>query len=394
MAIKSEAEDMYEGDYDEEEEQQDLVVSEYEIIASPNDFNIKTIYDFIKSGTVKIPAFQRNFVWDIKRSSKLIESIIMGLPIPQLFLYEKARNEFLVIDGQQRLMSIYYFVERRFPLKEKRIALRRIFAEKGLIPEKILHDDEYFTDFNLKLSEAIPGKQSKFNGLNYSTLDEYKTTFDLRTIRNIIIKQTAPAEDDSCIYEIFNRLNTGGVNLRPQEIRTSLYQSKFYTLLYQLNLESRWRELLDIPDPDLYMKDIEILLRGFAMLLDSDNYKPSMLRFLNSFSNSSKNYSQEMIDYYKKLFLSFLGSCSDLKNDAFLTQRGRFNISVYESVFRAICLYAVQNNTIVSKKIDPEKLRLLKNDKAFIDATQSSIASTANVRMRLSLADTILNTYE
>jgi len=124
-----------EGDYAQE---QDLLIEEYEIVSSPNDFNIRTIYDFIKSGTVKIPVFQRNFTWDIKRASKLIESILMGLPIPQLFLYEQSRNEFLVIDGQQRLMSIYYFIEKRFPRPEKRYDLRRIFAERGKIPEAVL----------------------------------------------------------------------------------------------------------------------------------------------------------------------------------------------------------------------------------------------------------------
>lgn len=379
--------DHYEGDYDK----QDLVIEEYEIIASPNDFNIKTIYDFIKSGTVKIPGFQRNYVWDIKRASKLIESIIMGLPIPQLFLYEQSRNEFLVIDGQQRLMSIYYFIERRFPKKEKRIALRSIFAQKGLIPEEILHNDEYFSDFNLKLTEDIPGRRSKFNTLNYSTLEDYRTTFDLRTIRNIIIKQTSPEGDDSCVYEIFNRLNTGGVNLKPQEIRTSLYQSKFYELLYMLNLDERWRRLLGVPDPDLYMKDVEILLRGFSMLLESNNYRPSMLRFLNTFSKNSRNFTQERIDYFSRLFDSFLNSCSNLEDNAFLSGRGRFNISVYESVFRAVCLDPASHNILVSTKIDPVKLQQLKKDPEFFNATQSNIAGTANVQKRLELAEKTLN---
>src|SRR3954454_4984522 len=67
-------------------------ISEYDITASPNDFNIGTIYHFIESGSLKIPAFQRNYVWDIKRASKLVESILIGLSIPQIFLYEKARN--------------------------------------------------------------------------------------------------------------------------------------------------------------------------------------------------------------------------------------------------------------------------------------------------------------
>ncbi len=378
----------YDGDYDET---QDLVVDEYEIIASPNDFNIKTIYDFIISGTVKIPGFQRNYVWDIKRASKLIESIIMGIPIPQLFLYEQSRNEFLVIDGQQRLMSIYYFVERRFPKMEKRIALRRIFAERGRIPDEILHNDEYFTDFNLKLPSDVPGRQRKFNSYNYSTLEGYRTTFDLRTIRNIIIKQTSPENDDSCIYEIFNRLNTTGVNLKPQEIRTSLYQSPFYEMLYRINLDPKWRRLLGVPDPNINMKDIEIILRGFAMLLESSNYRPSMLRFLNSFSKNCRRLTKERIDYFERLFVSFLEGCRDLAKDAFFSRRDRFNISVYESVFRAVCLPVAEHNVLVSTVIDPDKLKALKNNSNFVNATQSSIASASNVKIRLDLAEQILS---
>jgi uncharacterized protein with ParB-like and HNH nuclease domain len=117
----------------------DLQVEEYDITAAPNDFNVVTIHSFLESGAVRIPGFQRNYVWDINRASKLIESLILGLPVPQVFLYEVERNKFLVIDGQQRLMSIYYFIKQRFPRKERRSELRIIFDEHGKIPEVIVH---------------------------------------------------------------------------------------------------------------------------------------------------------------------------------------------------------------------------------------------------------------
>ncbi|WP_314951598.1 DUF262 domain-containing protein [Bradyrhizobium cosmicum] len=196
-------------DYADEEDE--LQIDEYDITATPNDFNVSTLFNFIESGAVRIPGFQRNFVWDQVRASKLIESLILGIPVPQLFLYEQARNRFLVIDGQQRLMSIYYFIKRRFPRKEKRVEIRAIFDREGKIPDEVLHDDEYFDDFKLKLSEKLPNQTNKFHGLNYSTLGDYKTQFDLRPIRNIIVKQNSPAGDDSSMYEVFNRLNTGGI---------------------------------------------------------------------------------------------------------------------------------------------------------------------------------------
>jgi uncharacterized protein with ParB-like and HNH nuclease domain len=169
--------------FEDETAETDFQIKAYDITASPNDFNTSTMFSFIEWGAVKIPGFQRNYVWDIKRASKLIESIVIGLPIPQIFLYEEARNKFLVIDGQQRLMSIYYFIKQRFPRREKRFELRRIFDEKGTIPEDVLHDDAYFVKFNLQLTERLPNRPNQLNKLNYGTLDELKTTFDLRTVR-------------------------------------------------------------------------------------------------------------------------------------------------------------------------------------------------------------------
>ena len=192
--------------------------------------------------------------------------------MPQIFLYEQARNQFLVIDGQQRLMSIYYFMKKRFPRKEKRTTLRAIFDEHGQIPDSVLHNEEYFQSFNLRLPAHIPNNPNKFHGLNYATMEEYKTQFDLRPIRNIVVKQNSPSDSHSSIYEIFNRLNTGGVNLRQQEIRASMFHSKFYMMLYKINTTEDWRRILNSPEPDLNLKDVEIILRGFAMLINGDNY--------------------------------------------------------------------------------------------------------------------------
>src|SRR5471030_2308189 len=283
----------------DEEEQDDLQIDEYDITSSPNDFNVMTIYSFIESGAIKIPGFQRNYVWDIKRASKLIESLILGLPVPQLFIYEQGRNSFLVIDGQQRLMSIYYFIKQRFPRKEKRSEIRAIFNESNGISDRLLNDDEYFQKFNLVLPTGLNDKKNKFHGKNYATLDDFKTQFDLRPLRNIIIKQNSPIDDDSSMYEIFNRLNSGGANLKPQEIRASMYHSYFYEMLQILNKDVRWRKMLSLEVIDLNMKDVEILLRAFAMLIYFEKYGSSMSKFLNQFSKEMKNIDREKVNYLK-----------------------------------------------------------------------------------------------
>jgi uncharacterized protein with ParB-like and HNH nuclease domain len=385
----SEAEPKWFDDYDIGDEEI-VAIDEYEITAIPNDFNILTIYNFVESKTVKIPGFQRNFVWDIGRASKLIESLILGLPVPQLFLYEESRNSFLVIDGQQRLMSIFYFIKQKFPRKEKRVELRKIFEIFGTIPEHILNDDDYFTDFKLVLPEKLPEIQNKFKGLKYTTLGDFKSQFELRPVRNIIIKQNKP-EDYPAIYEIFNRLNSGGMNLTPQEIRNSIYHSPFYEMLFSINDNERWRTLLNQQEPDIHLKDIEILLRSFAMLMDGDNYTPSLTRFLNQFSKNAMKLSDSHNDYMSKLFNSFMESTSNIPNDIFINKSNyRFNIALFESTFAGLCKRPFTGKKLIQDKIDAEKITLIGTNDDFTKATRYDTTSTANVKTRLEVAQRIL----
>jgi len=372
------------------DESDELQIEEYDITAAPNDFNIVTIHNFLESGAVRIPAFQRNFVWDIGRASRLIESLILGLPVPQIFLYETEKNRFLVIDGQQRLMSIYYFIKQRFPTKERRSDLRSIFDTHGKIPDEIVHDDSYFENFRLKLPEN-PGRPNPYKNLSHQTLGAYKTQFDLRTIRNVIIKQNSPKDDDSSMFEVFNRLNTGGINLKPQEIRTSMYHSPFYQMLYRLNALPAWRRVLGNNEPDLHMKDIEILLRGFAMLIDAEHYAPSMVKFLNQFSRKCRKNSDEQNVYLGKLFESFLSLCAQLTSTAFLKKNNRrFNVALFEGVFAASCTKALAMKTLPTGFLTSEELTNLENDPEFMGATLEGTTQTKNVGKRLERAKAVI----
>lgn len=382
------AEESWFDDYAEESDE--IEIHEYDITASPNDFNVLTIYNFIESGAVRIPGFQRNYVWDISRASKLIESLLLGIPVPQIFLYETDRNQFLVIDGQQRLMSIYYFIKQRFPRKDKRAELRSIFDEQGKIPDDILHDDRYFENFRLKLPQ-ISNSQNQFKGLSYATLGNYKTQFDMRVIRNVIIKQNAPQGDDSAMYEVFNRLNTGGINLKPQEIRTSMYHSPFYEMLNKANSRPEWRRLLANQEQDIHMKDVEILLRAFAMLVDGDNYAPSMIKFLNQFSRKCKNQTPEQIKFLSDLMDSFLNACTNLPENAFFNKKSRrFHIALFEAAFTATCRNALQERRMLNGIVDNARLQALENDPTFLDALKEGTTQTKNVKIRIERAIEIL----
>lgn len=373
-----------------DEEQDDVQIDEYDLTSSPNDFNVITIGNFIDSGAVKIPGFQRNYVWDIKRASRLIESLIMGLPVPQVFLYEESRNSFLVIDGQQRLMSIFYFIKQRFPRKEKRGELRQIFNNESKIPDTILHDDKYFEKFSLKLTEIAPGKPNKFAGKSYATLDDYKTQFDLRTIRNVIVKQNVPKDDDSSIYAIFNRLNTGGINLTAQEIRASLYHSDFYSMLGRMNGDVRWRKFLGLSEPDLHMRDTELLLRAFAMLISGSSYGSSMTKFLNAFSKTARKFTAAQVAEYEQVLVDFLNAAQELASNAFTGKSGKFSITVFESVFSAACAGKLLDSAQVLPVLSAAAIAELKVDSTFQQHTSGGTANKANVLGRLARAKELL----
>ena len=361
-------------------------VEDYDVSTSPNDFNISTMYDFIKSGVLVIPGFQRNYVWDIKRASKLIESLIIGLPVPQIFLHEAARNRFHVIDGQQRLMSIYYFIEQRFPRHDARAKLRRVFAEHGRIPDDVLQNGELFTDFRLNLPEKIPGSPNRLHGLSYDDLGDYELQFSLRTIRNVVIRQNPP-QNDAAIYEIFNRLNSGGVNITPQEMRMSLYFSDFYSMLLRVNYEPGWRRLLNTAEPDLHLKDMELLLRMFAMLIGADKYSPSMSKFLNQFSKECQSNTREVNRYLEDVFKSFLEATSGLPGDVFVNKsNNHISIALMEAVFAATCREKYQVGGLPKGNLDVEELRALGTDHAFVESSQRATTQRANVHKRLNRA--------
>lgn len=376
-------------DYAEKDE--DSAINEYDITVTPNDFNVETLKNLVDRKLIRIPGFQRNYVWDLVRASKLIESLILGLPVPQLFLYQQERNSYLLIDGQQRLMSVYYFLEQRFPRPERRVDLRRIFNERGSIPRDTLDNDQYFWNFSLRLPESLPSQKNRLRGLTHDTLSEDdKFQFGQRTIRCIVVKQNSPSNDDS-MYEIFNRLNTGGINLRPQEIRTSMYHSEFYDMLNKANSFSGWRKMT-FPEPDIHMKDVEILLRGFAMLIDGENYAPSMVRFLNQFSRKCKEYDSSRNKYLENLFESFLDAMSPLSPAVFKNETtNRFNIALYESIFTAVCKKAYKEECLVQYHLDEDKVVALRSDEEFLNASLQGTTSTANVGKRLKRANAILN---
>jgi hypothetical protein len=366
----------------DDELEDSIPLTEYDLVSTPNDFNVMTIKSFLEGGAVKIPRYQRNFVWDRARSSKLIESLILGLPVPQVFLYEEGRNSFQIIDGQQRLMSIYFFLVGRFPRKKMKPLLRTFWAEKGAIPSNILFDDEYFEPFKLLLKTPEGRPANILNGENFETLGERQVQLSMRPLRNVIIKQVSPA-GRGAVYEIFNRLNTTGVNLTPQEIRVSLASSDFMEMLFEINESPIWRTLLGMESPDPRLKDLEILLRAFAMADDASDYTPSMVRFLNEYADTTRSYTKNEAQTRVASFKAFLERAAGWDRAHFLSS-GRFSVPVFEAIYAGF--EKAKREMGSEPHVTNASIGALVADPAFMGAASNKTTDTRNVDRRIELA--------
>ena len=137
---------------------------------------------------------------------------------------------------------------------------------------------------------------------------------------------------------------------------------------------------------DVHFKDVEILLRAFAMLFEYKTYSSPMGRFLNTFSKTANGFKLELIDYLGALFVSFLDSCDNLSETAFSTKQGQFSISLFESIFVATCIEAFKKKELVSSKVVDNSVVALKENEEFINSNQGSVASKTNVTTRITKA--------
>jgi hypothetical protein len=364
------------------QEVDEVEVDEFDIVSSPNDWNYSTIVNFIESGAMKIPAFQRNYVWDKKRASKLIESLLIGLPVPQVFLYEESRNNFIVIDGQQRLLTLYFYAKGRFPKPKIRGELRSNLGA-GLLDDSFLDDDQYFEPFKLTLAKSPSGKPNRYNGLTYRGLKVERTNLDLRTIRNIVVKQTRP-EGDSAVFEIFSRLNTGGVNLSPQEIRASLYHSVLFNHVLDLNVHPVWRRIVGQTSPDARMRDTEFLLRGLALARGLEIFAGSMSNFINGFCIQAQKYTVGQADDAVDDLTNFIDLFEEQSSELFMRGQGsKFSGVLFESFFAA-WIRAGKPDVMIGDLA--REIANVKVSEAFADTLQEGSTKPVNIKSRISIA--------
>lgn len=250
----------------------------YDIASYPSDLTLSVLADMWKAGDIVIPEFQRNFVWSINQASLLIESFLLGLPVPQVFFYVDKDNKNLVIDGQQRLLSVVYFLEGYFG-SESLHGKRQIFRLTGL-------------------DERSPFAKKRFVDLEESSQRKVRNA----VLRAINIRQLDPKGEHTSIYHIFERLNTGGTPLKPQEIRNCVFRGGFAPLLRELNNDGSWRQILGKKTLDRHQKDVELLLRVFALSNSSNDYEKPMKEFLNVAMERNKSGGTTRVKWFVERF--------------------------------------------------------------------------------------------
>lgn len=333
---------------------------EFDISVSPSDPSLELLAQQIDRGDIIIPFYQRKYVWKIEQASRLIESFLMGLPVPQVFLYVNPDDQLEIIDGQQRLMSVKYFMEGYFGEVDDR-GRRQVFRLKGL------------------------SERSEYNGKTFSDLSP-KDQRKLRnsTLRAINIKQLKPSLRNDSVFHIFERLNTGGTQLKPQEIRNAVYRGRIVEELRALNEVPGWRDILGISKPDKNQKDVELILRLFALYHRWEDYEKPMLRYLNRVMDEQRDFKSDDAASFVVRFpeaVELIRSCLDRP----FRPRRVINAAVLE----AVMITVLENEDITAEEIEERYPKLLK-DEAFLRTISGGTTDTLILKDRLSRAHSIL----
>lgn len=333
---------------------------EFNIVVTSSDWTLELLASKFQSGDIIIPDYQRKFVWDIRRASTLIESFAIGLPVPQVFFYENDEGQLEVIDGQQRITSIAYFFEGYFG-KPDANGKRKVFSLKGLEQRKDLE------------------------GKSFDQLDDRtKRKIKNASLRGVTVKQLTPEEEQpESVYHIFERLNTGGQPLNAQEIRNAVYRGPILENLELLNSDENWRAIYGKPIPDPKQRDIELILRLFALFENIDAYMPPMKDFLSREMAGNRSFESERAKKFTKSFVRATKTVVDTIKGPF-RPRGLLNAATLEAVMISIM---EENNQAEFKKASYDKL--LKNA-AFLEKISSNTSSVENVKSRKEIAVEIL----
>jgi len=295
-----------------------------ELVTSVVDYNLETLSNLVTHGMIDLsPKYQRRFRWDENKQSKLIESFLMNVPIPPIFLNEDAYGKYSIIDGKQRLTAIHNFLRGRLFLQ-------------GL---------DVFADINGKNFDNLPKPLRTI----------LQTRSNLRAV--IILKQS----DSFIKYEVFRRLNTGGVELNAQEIRNSVYPGKFNNLILELSENKKFHHLLGIKNKEkstMYqsMRDVEFVLRYFTFKETWTSFSGTMRSNMDAFMDKGQKFSDEKIEEMRATFLNTIDvveACfGENSFKRYVPEKKQYRKSILASLFDAqmFACTGLEKSEILTKK--------------------------------------------
>jgi hypothetical protein len=317
--------------------------------------SVQTLLELWQTNILILPEIQREYVWDNGRASRLIESLLLNIPIPVLYFAETRDAKYEIIDGHQRVRSIIRYVTNEFALSGLWVL------------------DEYQ---RLRLHQ-LPEKEQRF--------------LKMRVIRAVIISRDS---HPNIKFEVFERLNSGSITLNSQEMRNSLFRGTFNRMLHNLVSDDRLRNLIGTKTPRKRMVDQELLLRFFALRERLGDYRAPLKRFLNEFMHSVQEADEQKIADYRELFNATMVKLEALLGDrAFRVcdEQGRpLERTVNRALFDAQMLAAswVSNEPPFSDSVvDSLKAQLarLYLDQDFLDSIQKATGNTSNTRRRIEM---------
>lgn len=336
----------------------------YEIATYPADFTLEVLDSQWKTGEIVIPPFQRGYVWSQVQASKLIESFLVGLPVPSIFLYTELSSEkSMVVDGQQRLRSVFYFFEGYFGEADSR-GRRPVFTLKGLNPQSP-YAGKTFAD--LQSSDESAARRLKNS-----------------VLRAFVIRQLNP-KDDTSIFHVFERLNTGGTLLHNQEVRNAVCAGPFNRMLHELNIYQPWRELLGKKNIDSRMRDVELILRFFALRHAFEKYEKPMKDFMSRYMSTHADAPQEDLERYKKEFIDAVDAVRNTLGERPFHLYSGFNSSAFDAVMVAVS----RHNAQVPEDFAQRWAELARSDE-LRTAVTGGTTDVDQVRSRMALVDRLL----
>lgn len=358
--------DLIEEEQNEEFSNDDL----FNITSWGADPSVRELILQYKEGDIEKPELQRKYVWKKKDASRFIESLLLGLPVPSIFLANiEQSGKRLIIDGYQRIRTLYDYIE-----------------------EGIWHGDN--SDFKLINSSIINERWRDKAFVDLSEND--KRRLKNYTIHAIVFEQKHPS-NDSGLFQVFERINTSGTSLNDQEIRNCVYQGAMNTLLFKVNKHEKWRVLYGSLDEDPRMMDLELILRFFALnsddIYNSDKKKISLKQTLNKYMQDNMHVSDVFIDEKESEFCSIIDfiytnfgeeAFFNLQND--LTKiRRRLYPTVFDSIMIATSI-ALRRGYVYNGEILKEKRMDLLKDTRYRDSISQGTMKVDNIRTRISLA--------